>query len=254
MKYQGDKIMKKNCNKPYNVNHRLYICLTILFTITLFISLCMPDDNWYQNIHDILNNLSYGCIASVVVAWLIDCANVNNQNKKSAAIYNLVFEDLKGNLVCFIGTWANICYQSFNKFDYHREKHTWIEWYDIFKENYEKMEDNEEKCKIIEDVSNKLQLSIKSFKASYHELMSEQFLLATNELINLDLRYTLRSIEQEFAFLDYQLHVEDSDKIKLLNIVCKNIEFYINQWDDIKHFNSVSFSPQKFYLAEKGIG
>ena len=153
MKYQGDKIMKKNCNKPYNVNHRLYICLTILFTITLFISLCMPDDNWYQNIHDILNNLSYGCIASVVVAWLIDCANVNNQNKKSAAIYNLVFEDLKGNLVCFIGTWANICYQSFNKFDYHREKHTWIEWYDIFKENYEKMEDNEEKCKIIEDVS-----------------------------------------------------------------------------------------------------
>ena len=91
MKYQGDKIMKKNCNKPYNVNHRLYICLTILFTITLFISLCMPDDNWYQNIHDILNNLSYGCIASVVVAWLIDCANVNNQNKKSAAIYNLVF-------------------------------------------------------------------------------------------------------------------------------------------------------------------
>ena len=38
---------------------------------------------------------------------------------------------------------------------------------------------NEEKCKIIEDVSNKLQLSIKSFKASYHELMSEQFLLAT---------------------------------------------------------------------------
>lgn len=214
----------------------------------------MPDDNWYQNIHDILNNLSYGCIASVVVAWLIDCANVNNQNKKSAAIYNLVFEDLKGNLVCFIGTWVNICYQSFNKFDYHREKHTWIEWYDIFKENYEKMEDNEEKCKIIEDVSNKLQLSIKSFKASYHELMSEQFLLATNELINLDLRYTLRSMEQEFAFLDYQLHVEDSDKIKLLNIVCKNIEFYINQWDDIKHFNSVSFSPQKFYLAEKGIG
>lgn len=59
--------------------------------------------------------------------------------------------------------------------------------------------------------------------------MSEQFLLATNELINLDLRYTLRSMEQEFAFLDYQLHVEDSDKIKLLNIVCKNIEFYINQ-------------------------
>ena len=117
-----------------------------------------------------------------------------------------------------------------------------------------KMEDNEEKCKIIEDVSNKLQLSIKSFKASYHELMSEQFLLATNELINLDLRYTLRSMEQEFAFLDYQLHVEDSDKIKLLNIVCKNIEFYINQCDDIKHFNSVSFSPQKFYLAEKGIG
>ena len=48
--------------------------------------------------------------------------------------------------------------------------------------------------------------------------------------------------------------IEDSDKIKLLNIVCKNIEFYINQWDDIKHFNSVSFSPQKFYLAEKGIG
>lgn len=84
--------------------------------------------------------------------------------------------------------------------------------------------------------------------------MSEQFLLATNELINLDLRYTLRSMEQEFAFLDYQLHVEDSDKIKLLNIVCKNIEFYINQWDDIKRFNSVSFSPQKFYLAEKGIG
>ena len=63
----------------------------------------MPDDNWYQNIHDILNNLSYGCIASVVVAWLIDCANVNNQNSKSAATYNLVFEDLKGNLVCFIG-------------------------------------------------------------------------------------------------------------------------------------------------------
>lgn len=58
--------------------------------------------------------------------------------------------------------------------------------------------------------------------------MSEQFLLATNELINLDLRYTLRSMEQEFAFLDYQLHVEDSDKIKLLNIVCKNIEFKYN--------------------------
>ena len=49
--------MKKNCNKPYNVNHRLYICLTILFTITLFISLCMSGDNWYQNIHDILNKL-----------------------------------------------------------------------------------------------------------------------------------------------------------------------------------------------------
>ena len=48
--------------------------------------------------------------------------------------------------------------------------------------------------------------------------------------------------------------MEDIDQIKLLNFVCKNIDFYINQWDDIKHFNSVSFSPQKFYLAEKGIG
>ena len=59
--------MKKNCNKPYNVNHRLYICLTILFTITLFISLCMSGDNWYQNIHDILNN--YHLFTVIILAF-----------------------------------------------------------------------------------------------------------------------------------------------------------------------------------------
>ena len=100
------------------------------------------------------------------------------------------------------------------------------------------MEDNEEKCKIIEDVSNKLQLSIKSFKASYHG-------------------FTVCERIRDYVscpIIFLTARIEDSDKIKLLNIVCKNIEFYINQWDDIKHFNSVSFSPQKFYLAEKGIG
>ena len=86
--------MKRAIENPYNVSHKIYISLIVIFAIILCTILFVPL-GINALVIDIIKNLSYGCIASTVVAWLIDCANIRSANKKANNTYDAVYFDFK---------------------------------------------------------------------------------------------------------------------------------------------------------------
>ena len=113
--------MKRAIENPYNVSHKIYIILIAIFLLILCTILFAPLE-LNDIVVDIIKNLSYGCIASTVVAWLIDCANIRNANKKANNTYDAVYADLKFRIGAFIGVWAQLCKVCFKDKDYSEHK------------------------------------------------------------------------------------------------------------------------------------
>lgn len=118
--------MEAIIRNPYKVSHKIYIRLIIGSIIGLILSMIIPNGlhALLSLILDILKNLSYGCIASTLVAWLIDCANVRNLNKKANSVYDTIYADLKFQIAYYIGLWSELCAVAYKDIDYHQEKKT----------------------------------------------------------------------------------------------------------------------------------
>ena len=103
--------MKKVIKNPYSVKHWLYLILLILFCLLLIIPFLGSEagcalSTWFT---EMIKNLAYGCIASTVVAWLIDCANTRTMNKKANNLYDVIYSDLKFRIAYYNDVWARLC-------------------------------------------------------------------------------------------------------------------------------------------------
>ena len=77
-------------------------------------------------ISDIVKNLSFGCVASTLVALLIEVGNIKEKNEKANSVYDAVYIDLKYQIMWYLETWARLCSVAYKDEDYRQEKHTWI--------------------------------------------------------------------------------------------------------------------------------
>ena len=160
--------MKKTIKNPYKVSNKIYIVLLCVSVLVLIISMFFLQAScaFLINVGDIFKNLSYGCIASTIVAWLIDCANIRNMNKKANNVYDAIYADLKFQISYYIGLWAQICAVVYKDVDYHQEQKGWKDWYYTVKENYLKSEEKrqEEIFRVLQD-----QLSASELNKRFHE-------------------------------------------------------------------------------------
>ena len=71
---------RKNASfyEKYKPDEWLYISIIVIFSIIRFI----PVSSGSANFDDAVNDLAVGCVASTVVASLIEIANCSNKNKE----------------------------------------------------------------------------------------------------------------------------------------------------------------------------
>ena len=68
--------MKRAISNPNRVHHTMYILIIAISVVALIISITLPNFSCklLEVTLEVLKNLSYGCIASTLVAWIIDYA------------------------------------------------------------------------------------------------------------------------------------------------------------------------------------
>jgi len=242
--------MSKAIENPHKVSIKIYIILLSVSLLVLFISIFLPvgDNTLLINLLDILKNLSYGCIASTLVALFIDCANTRNLNKKANNVYDAIYIDLKFQISHFMGLWAEICAVSYKNVDYYQEKHTWICWYNIVKENYNNS-DKKRQNELIDFFISQLKYCVEKVNNSIKEIHNQRYLLAIHDLHNSKLMHIISDFKFEFHVLEVALsHDSDIDKLwSHLDAVTNDIENYVNNWVDISYYNKLKFKPFDFH-------
>lgn len=242
--------MKRTISKPHSVNHRLYLHLIILFAISLFISFRLPQnaDGSPSSISQIIMNLSYGCIASTVVAWLIECANTRSDNIKSNNLYDTVYLDLKLQIGNFLDLWSHLCAVSFQDVDYYCESHIWNEWYLLTKDNFHKVEPSRQLA-LMPFFNNQLLASSKKVKESIERILSQQYYLTMNNAMNSTLYHILLDFRFEFTALDMSLSRNESNELfwRHMDAITNDLIKYINNWPDIQFYNTQPYKPFEFF-------
>lgn len=239
---------------PNKVNHKIYILLIVIFIITLVASFYIPSDiNGAPSfLGEVIKNLSYGCIASTFVAWIIDCANTRHLNKKANNMYDAVYRDLKFRIGSYIETWAELCAVSFKDKDYYAEKHTWAAWYVIAKDNYYKCEP-ERQQHLLDFFYQQLLNAEKEVNKSLEHLQSQRYMLTMNDVMNSEIDRILSDFRFEFYALDLDLSRKDTPEMfwSHMDAITSDLARYINNWKDIRYYNFLIFCPYKFFENTK---
>ena len=238
--------MKRAIENPYKVSHKIYIYLVAVFTIILGTILFAPL-GINELVKDIIKNLSYGCIASTVVAWLIDCANIRNANKKANNTYDAVYADLKFQIGAFVGLWAQLCQVAFKDKNYDENKKTWIAWYETVKLNYYKA-DPARQSQILDFFYGELSYHTSSVNKALNHIQTQQYVLTINDVMNEKMRSILSDFLFEFHALELDLEHRDSSELfwEHMDAITNDLGNYINNWSDIQYYNSLEFLPYKF--------
>ena len=239
--------MKRTIEKPNKVNHKIYICLISLFSGTLMFSFFISA-GICSTLSDIIKNLSYGCVASTVVAWIIDCATTRNLNRKANSIYDAVYGELKFHIGAFIGTWAELCVVSFKEKDYQEEKHTWNDWFKIVKENYDKCTP-ERQAHLLNFFYRQLTEAEKAVNKSIDYLQSQRYMLTLSDVMNDAMDRILSDFRFEFYALDLDLSRKDTPEMfwSHMDAITSDLLRYIQNWPDIRYYNHLLFRPHNFF-------
>ena len=78
-------------------------------SIFAMVAAVVQNNVTHDLISDIIKNLAFGCVASTLVALLIEIGNIKEKNEKSDSIYDSVYCDLKCQILWYVETWASLC-------------------------------------------------------------------------------------------------------------------------------------------------
>lgn len=243
--------VKRTITNPHKVNHKLYILLVFFSLMTLFASLIIEntqDSNVVNTFADIIKNLSYGCIASTIIAWIIDLVHTKNLNKTANTIYDSIYGDLQFHIGVFVATWAELCAAAFIEKNYYEEKNTWVTWYEITKCNYNKCEPDRQ-VSLLDFFYKQLSQAEKEVTKSLEYLQSQRYMLTMNNAMNEE----IESILSDFRFEFYALHLDlsrrdDPETFWMhMDAITKDLVKYIGNWSDIHYYNVLLFKPHGFF-------
>ena len=114
-------------------------------SIFAMVAAVVQNNVTHDLISDIIKNLAFGCVASTLVALLIEIGNIKEKNEKSDSIYDSVYCDLKCQILWYVETWASLCAVAYKDNDYYNERYTWTEWYTLTKNNFAKCDEPRQK-------------------------------------------------------------------------------------------------------------
>ena len=217
-------------------------------SLIIMIIAAIQNHSYPDLISDIIKNLSIGCVASTIVALLIEIGNIREKNEKANNIYDAVYSDLRLQILWYLETWARFCDVAYKDQDYSTEKHTWIEWYEIAKTYFLSCDDSV-KYGVSSFLKEALLYNIENIERALSQLDNQQYFLSINSLYNEDIRSILadysfvftatKSLLKDNGGTDYDLdHFWNS-----LDAVKNDLIKYISNWSDIKHYNYLRFKP-----------
>ena len=217
-------------------------------SVLIMIIAVICNDNTDSLISDIVKNLAFGCVASTIVALLIEIGNIKEQNDKATSVYDAVYMDLKFQISWYVETWARLCSVAFKDEDYRQEKHTWIEWYEITKSKFAECDDNRQ-AELMQFFTEQLMDSIEGIEKSLKQIDSQQYILNINGIYDEGLRKILGDYSFEFyaAKLTLGREYDKADFWKSFDAIKQDLINYIYNWVDIRYYNYCRFKPYKFH-------
>ena len=239
--------MKRHINSPYKMNCKMYGLIGGISVLIMIIAVICYD-NTDSLISDIVKNLAFGCVASTIVALLIEIGNIKEQNDKATSVYDAVYMDLKFQIRWYVETWARLCSVAFKDEDYRQEKHTWIEWYEITKSKFAECDDNRQ-AELMQFFTEQLMDSIEGIEKSLKQIDSQQYILNINGIYDEGLRKILGDYSFEFyaAKLTLGREYDKADFWKSFDAIKQDLINYIYNWVDIRYYNYCRFKPYKFH-------
>ena len=239
--------MKRHINSPYKMNWKMYGLIGGISVLIMIIAVIF-NDNTDRLISDIVKNLAFGCVASTIVALLIEIGNIKEQNDKATSVYDAVYMDLKFQISWYVETWARLCSVAFKDEDYRQEKHTWIEWYEITKSKFAECDDNRQ-AELMQFFTEQLMDSIEGIEKSLKQIDSQQYILNINGIYDEGLRKILGDYSFEFyaAKLTLGREYDKADFWESFDAIKQDLINYIYNWVDIRYYNYCRFKPYKFH-------
>ena len=203
---------------------------------------------------DVLKNLAFGCVASTLVAFLIEAGNVREKNENAKHIYDTVYMDLKCQIMWYVETWARLCSVAFKDRDYRREKHTWMEWYELTKSKFAEC-DAARQAELARFFSQQLMTGIEGIEKALRQIDSQQYILNIHGIYDESLRRILEDYRFEFyaAKLTLEGGYDKADFWSSFDAIKQDLATYIYNWVDIRYYNVCRFGPYNFFADQAEI-
>ena len=237
--------MKNQIKNPYSINWKLYFLIAIP-SVLLMVFAVVWNNATNSIISDVIKNLSFGCVASILVALLIEIGNIREKNLNANNVYDSIYFDLKFQIMCYLNVWAQLCVSSF--IETGEEKHTWNEWYEILKEQFNKSSIDKQK-RLIRIFEKRILYCINNIENSLDFIKSQQNILIIHNLFDDELDSILKDFK--FEFFEAKNSIHDRKTIEEFWIefdaINSDLKNYIERWIDISYFNNIRFSVNRFY-------
>lgn len=217
-------------------------------SVLIMIIAVIYNNNTDSLISDIVKNLAFGCVASTVVALLIEVGNIKEKNEKANSVYDAVYHDLKCRIKWYVETWARLCTVAFKDENYRQEEHTWIEWYEITKSKFAECDDSR-KEELMHFFYEELMVSIGEIEKALEQIDRQQYILNINGIYDENLRRILADYSFEFyaAKLTLGRDYDKDDFWSSFDAIKQDLVNYIYNWVDIRYYNYYKFKPYNFY-------
>ena len=240
--------MKQEIKNPYKLNIKLYFLLLIIFILSLYIGIKLQIQGQCKIAADIIKNLSFGGIASTIVAMIIEIGNIREKNERFNNTYLFMYSELMFNIRKYIGCWSEICCIILGKSNLKNKKLRWIEWYELAKETLSKR-DNSQYDETLKFLRTMLCMDVDYVNKSLHVILEQKAILKINDIYDTNMDKIIRNFLFEFECMKKELEriSELTEFWRVLDALNKDIKNYINDWSDIKYYNYLEFKPYEFY-------
>ena len=237
--------MKRHINSPYKLNLKMYGLIGGVSTLIMIIAVIRDADTGNLFL-DVVKNLAFGCVASTIVALLIEIGNVKEKNERANCLYDAVYAGLKCEILYYLKTWARLCGIAFNDKDHQGEKHTWIGWYEMTKSNF-LVCDGDKQTRLIHFFKDELLYSISGVEKALRQIESQQYMLSVNDMLDEKLRGILEDFRFEFDSARRVLqNAPDVDFWKMYDAIEQDLINYIHSWVDIRYYNCYKFMSTSY--------
>ena len=239
-------MLKKQIHNPYKVNWKLYGLIGAVSVLTMIVAV---ERNVATSsiASDIIKNLAFGCVASTLVAWLIEIGNIKEKNENVNNLYTMVYADLKSRIRWYLHTWVRLCSFAYNDGNYQSEKHTWTEWYELTKNRFLDCDANTQ-TELIHFFRDQLTESVDGALKVIRQVVNQKHLLNINGLYDVNLREILADFDFEFDAAKKTLNRDCDASVfwSSFDAINQDLENYIHNWVDIRYYNYYKFELSDF--------